>query len=203
MSDPSQVTSILDRILRFIDAPWKAVVVVVLIVLLGTGWVLYEKRNELFEAWMTPSTPELKTADIPDALGKLISETNADLVQIWAVDISSNAQWFIAARRHDGERPVIPAPRRLPLMDHTSDVKRLVDLLEGHPICLDLDPNGAPVVRRLAERGMKRGCAIAIPPTPEAFVGVIYLAWLTATDASNENVAAGAAREIALKLATR
>jgi hypothetical protein len=49
---------------------------------------------------------------------------------------------------------------------------------------------------------MKRGCGIPIPPNPESFVGVIYLAWQTPTDTSGENVAVGAAREIAKKLAT-
>jgi hypothetical protein len=196
------VAGIVDRVLHFIDRPWKAVTVVVLILILGIGWVVYEKRNELFEAWLTPDTPELKTADIPEALSKLAAETNADLVQIWAVDLSSNSQWFLGARRHDGERPVIPSPRRLPIIDHTSDVKRLVNVLDGQPVCVDLDLAGTPVARRLAERGMRRGCAIPIPPNPESFVGVIYLAWPAATDPSNENVAIGAAREIAKKLAT-
>lgn len=188
--------------LRFVDAPWKAVALVGMVLTIGLGWVAYEKRDELFEAWLTPDAPELKTADVPEALTKLATETNADLVQIWAVDLSQNAQWFIAARRHDGERPVIPSPRRLPIIVTATDVKALIDVMEGHPVCLDLSPAGSPLARRLAERGMKRGCAIPIPPNPESFVGVIYLAWADATDASNENVAVGAAREIARKLAT-
>jgi hypothetical protein len=65
-----------------------------------------------------------------------------------------------------------------------------------------LEPGGTPVARRLYERGMKRGCAIPIPPNPDAFVGVIYLAWSVSTDSSGENVAVGAAREISKKLAT-
>jgi hypothetical protein len=202
MPDPAAAAGILDRVLKFIDAPWKALVVFGLILTLGGGWVLYEKRNELFEAWLTPDQPQLKTGDVPEALTKLASETNADMVQIWAVDLASNSQWFLGARRHDGERPVVPSPRRLPIIDQTSDVKRLVDVLEGHPICVDLHRDGTPVARRLAERGMKRGCAVPIPPNPESFVGVIYLVWSEATDASNENVAVGAAREIAKRLAT-
>jgi hypothetical protein len=204
VSEPptSGLSGLLDRVLKFIDKPWKAFAIAGLAMLLFFGWVIYERRADLFEAWMTPDTPELKTADVPEALGKLASETNADLIQIWAVDLASNSQWFLGARRHDGERAVIPSPRRLPIIDHASDIRKLVDVLEGHPVCVDLEVTGTPVARRLAERGMKRGCGIPIPPNPESFVGVIYLAWSTPTDASNENVAVGAAREIAKRLAT-
>lgn len=196
------VLGTLERILAFIDKPWKAAVIVILIVICGGGWIIYEKRDQLFEAWLTPTSSELKTVDVPDALSKLTTETNAELVQIWQVDLPSNSQWFLGARRHDGERPVIPSPRRLPIIDHTSDIKKLVEVLDGHPVCVDITKDGTPVARRLAERGMKRGCGIPIPPNPESFLGVIYLAWPERTDDSNENVAVGAAREIAKKLAT-
>jgi len=206
MTDPpppsGNVAGVVDRVLRFIDKPWKGVVVAGLLILGGVGWVAYEKRDELFEAWLTPSAPELKTADVPEALDKLITETDADIVQIWAVDLGSNSQWFIGARLHSGERPVIPSPRRLPVIVHTSDVKALVEVMDGTPSCVDLSQAGSPIARRLEARGMKRGCAIPVPPGPESFVGVIYLAWQKPTDLQSEAVSVGAAREIARKLAT-
>jgi hypothetical protein len=196
------VVGIVDRVLRFMDAPWKAVTIVVLILVIGVGWIAWEKRAELLEAWLTPDTPELKTDAIPEALDRLTVETDADLVQIWAVNLGTNSQWFLGARRHDGERPVIPSPRRLPIVVHASDVKALVQVMDGSPSCVDLSETGSPLARRLKERGMKRGCAVPIPPGPESFVGVIYLAWITPVDVQTEGVAIGAAREIARKLAT-
>ena len=201
----SQGTGYLDRALSFIgDKPWKAAFILISFLVCGTAWVLYEKRDAILEHWMTPSSPELRNDMIPDALDKLTAETSADIVQIWAVDLSSNSQWFIAARRHDGERPVIPTPRRLPIIVHSSDVKALIDVMEGHPTCVDLSTIGAPLARRLADRGMTRGCAIPIPPNPDSFVGVIYLAWSkdNVPDESQEKVMVGAAREISKKLAT-
>lgn len=204
MSDqpPSGVAGILDRILKFVDRPWKAFAIAGLALLAFFGWIAYERRDELFEAWLTPSAPELRTADVPEALDKLTTETDADIVQVWAVDLGSNSQWFIGARRHDGQRPVIPSPRRLPVIVHTSDVKALVEVMDGTPSCVDLSEAGSPIARRLEARGMKRGCAIPIPPGPESFVGVIYLAWTKPADVQTEGVAVGAAREIARKLAT-
>jgi hypothetical protein len=196
------ISDLVHSLFAYIDKPWKAVVVIALVLIGGFGFAAYERRSEIFEAWLTPSTPELKTDEIPDALNKLTTETDADLVQVWAVDLGANSQWFVAARRHDGERPVIPSPRRLPILVHVSDVKALINVMEGHPTCVDLEKTGSPLARRLADRGMKRGCAIPIPPNPESFVGVIYLAWAKAPNASDENVAVGAAREISKKLAT-
>ena len=89
------------------------------------------------------------------------------------------------------------------MMTTTTDAKALVDALNGRPSCVDLSMAGSPLARRLAERGMKRGCAMPIPPTGKAFVGVIYLAWSTAPPTHTKDDAVGAAREIARTLARR
>jgi hypothetical protein len=133
----------------------------------------------------------------------LSADTNADLVQIWEVDLPSNSQTFIAARLHNGERPVIPNPRRLPVFVTMSDIKVLVDVMAGHPICIEVTEHGSPLARRLAGRNMKWGCAIPIPPSPDSFVGVIYLAWQERPEASAEDVAVGTARQIAFTLTGR
>ena len=163
---------ILDRLLTFVDRPWKAVALVVLMVVCGTGWVLYEKRDTLLEAWLTPTTPELRTGLMPAALAKLVTETDADLScrfgrSIWR----PTAQWFLGARRHDGERPVIPNPRRLPVIVHSTDVRSVVEVLDGTPACVNLPALSSPLARRLEERGMKRGCIMPIPPSRERSLG--------------------------------
>ena len=197
-------SGLLGQVLGYVDRPWKVVAVVALFIVGGAGWVIYEQRDELIEAWLTPSAATLKTDAVPAALERLVEDSGADLVQIWSMDLSVNSQRFIAARRKDGERAVIPEPRRLPVIVRASDLQVLVDVINGHPACADITLAApSPVVHRLAERGMHRGCAIPIPPSPEAFVGVIYLTWLKAPDKGTEEGAVGAAREIARTLATR
>jgi len=197
------MTDRLSQLFNYLDRPWKAVVVLALFVVGGLGWVLYEKRDVIIESWLTPSAPELKTSLIPDALGILTTETSADMVQVWTIDLALNTQQFYAARLRSGERPVIPTPRRLPVITSTSDAKALVDVLNGSPICLDLTVVGTPLAERLAQRGMQRGCAIPIPPSADAIVGIIYLAWEKPPDERSENVAVGAARDVARTLVTR
>jgi hypothetical protein len=197
-------SGLLAQVLAYVDRPWKVAALVVLFLVGGAGWVAYEQRDELIEAWLTPAEVTLNVGAVPEALDKLVSETQADLVQIWSVDLSANSQRFIAARRRDGERPVIPEPRRLPAIVRASDLKVLADVIAGHPACVAIDTDSAsPVAQRLAQRGMTRGCAIPIPPSPDAFVGVIYMTWTVAPAQSAEDVAVGAAREIAGTLVRR
>jgi hypothetical protein len=201
--DKPAIGGIAGAVLAYVDRPWKVAAVVVLAIVGVVGAAVYEQRDELVEAWLTPAAAELDTAAVPAALEKLDDESGADLVQIWAVDLSANSQRFVAARRRDGQRPVIPTPRRLPVIVTTSDLSALVSVLAGHPSCVDLEGRDSPIARRLADRGMVRGCAVPIPPSSEAFVGVIYLAWHTAPDTGTESVAVAAAREIAGKLVSR
>jgi hypothetical protein len=202
-SAPHGWAGIVDRVLSWTDTPWKAVALFLLIVAGAVGWTLWDKRDELLEAWLTPSAAALKTADVPQTLERLVEDSGADLVQVWSIDLSANSQRFVAARRRDGTRGVIPEPRRLPVIVTTSDAKALVDVIAGNPVCVDLTAQGSPLARRLADRGMRRGCAVPIPPDPSTFVGVIYLAWEWPPDASAEDVAVTAAREIAGGLVQR
>jgi hypothetical protein len=204
MSDPKAPAGLLGQVLAYVDRPWRVVAIVVLFIVGGVGWVLYEQRDVLVEAWLTPSAATLKTDAVPAALERLVEDSGADLVQIWSVDLSANSQRFIGARRHDGERAVIPEPRRLPVIVRATDLQVLVDVINGHPACASITLAApSPVVHRLAERGMQRACAIPIPPSPDAFVGVIYIAWLKAPDRTAEEGAVVAAREIAATLVSR
>jgi len=200
---PTGITGVVVRLFDYIDKPWKVAAVVVIALFGFAGWMFYSHQDELIEHWMTPSETSLQTAEVPAALETLTVETSADLVQVWSVNLPSNSQRFVGARRHDGDRPVIPEPRRLPIIVHASDIKIILDVLNGAPACLDMTTHGTPFAARLAERGFTRGCAIPVPPGPSAFVGIIYLAWITAPPKDQEVVAVASASEIAAKLVSR
>lgn len=199
----SERSGLVAALLAYADRPWRAVVVVVLLIVGGVGWVAYERRDAIIESWLTPTEPYLRTTLVPAALDKLVIETSADLAQVWEINLISNAQTFLAARRADGERPVVPSPRRLPIITSASDARTLVALLDGAPVCVDINAAGTPLVERFANRGMRRGCAVPIPPNSESFVGVVYIAWAVPPDERSETVAVAAARDIARTLATR
>jgi hypothetical protein len=201
---PPGAAGYLGQILDYVNSPFRLAAICILFVVGGLGWIAYQHSGELIESWMTPSAMALNTEAVPAALEKLVAESGADLVQVWSVDLAINSQRFIAARRKDGERPTIPEPRRLPAIIKASDMGVLADLIAGHPSCLTISTaSPSPVANRLAQRGMTRACGVPIPPSPEAFLGMIYLTWEQPQDANAEAVALAAAREVAGKLVSR
>jgi hypothetical protein len=194
---------IVDRILSYASTPWKAATIVLSILIGGIGLVVYENREDVVEKLLSSSRPVLNAAEVPAALDKLAADSGADLVQLWAVDLGTNSQSFIAARRRDEGVPVVPTPRRLPIIVEVSDIGALTRILEGNPACVELAAMGSPLVKRLAERGMKHGCAIPIPPSAQHFIGIIYLAWLIPPDADAEKLAISAARATSADLIAR
>jgi hypothetical protein len=194
---------IVDRILSYASTPWKAATIILSVLIGGIGLIVYENREDIVEEFLTPSHPVLKTENVPEALDKLAADSGADLVQLWSVDLGTNSQTFIAARRRDEGVPVVPTPRRLPIIVEVTDIAALTRILEGNPACIELAAIGSPLVKRLAERGMKHGCAIPIPPSAQHFIGIIYLAWLTTPDADAEKLAIRTARATAADLIAR
>jgi hypothetical protein len=164
---PAKTAGLVAQILAFASTPTKAAILIVLALVLGAGWALYQKRDEIIDHILRANSdaiPELRLDAIPAALAALTRDTGADLVQVWSVDLYANSQWFIAAKRHDAMPPVIPAPRRLPIIVRSTDVNALINILEGHPTCFDLADTGSPIASRLAELGLRRACARTLDP---------------------------------------
>jgi hypothetical protein len=203
--DSKGLSGLLAQVLGYVDRPWKVFAVIALFIVGGFGWAVYQRRDAIIEAWISPPPHHaaLNLAAVPEALERLAAETPADLIQIYSVDLEANSQTFIAARRRDKASPFIPTPRRLPIIVTVSDVKALVDVVNGTPTCVNLTGHGSPLARRLAERGMTDGCAIPIRPTADTFTGVIYLAWEKTSDHHVELDAVDHARAIAGDLAKK
>jgi uncharacterized membrane protein len=199
---PGGVIGLIDRALAFAaGGPWKAVFIIVLIIVGGGGYIIYEKRDKLFESWLSPSTPHLVETDVIQLkIGTLSAEIDVDAIQVWRV-IGSNQEFVaVAARIKDDAK--IPEPRTLPIMDPQSDPRNVASVFAGYPACLDIKNTGTALALRLETLGFIRGCAMAIPPDEGEVLGVMYLLWHAARSASGENVAVEAARKTARKLAT-
>ena len=197
-------------ILSYVDKPWKIGAVLLLGLFGFVGWIFYEKRNEFINEWLLPKREhiELNIKEVKSGLVKLNEDTNADLIHIWWVDLSINSSRFLDGMRKDGKLITMSYPKRIPAVTAESDIRVVLNSIIGYHTCKDINGNiigggdsmGGLIRRLFIEQGMVRLCLVPVPPSPEALVGIIYLAWKVKQEETIEDAALSAAREVSLNM---
>lgn len=167
---------ILDRLLTFMDRPWKAVAILIFVVVLGVGYALWEKRAEIAEAILTRDVhPQLRIARFRDVGLKLLRDTSADAVMLVQGNMNDNT-----ARNLEGydreERPWIALTGNRSIFSSEASVDLIVRFLSNETVCYDV-LDGGPEVRAEERLGIRRACMAAIPPLPNLLVGGLWLGW--------------------------
>jgi len=204
--EPSGRTErLLDRVLGYMSTPWRATVIVLVLVIGAVFWATWSERDRLFEM-LRPRPSVLATIDLvaaPTELSALIKDTSIDLAAIWSVDLHANGAFFEVGRL--GEAKWTMQPRRVPFITDTSNPSTFVQLFAGHVVCSAIGDQTQPVMRRLsmqsiAAEGMRRVCLVAIPPTVDTLLGVLIIAWREPATPESEAASIGAAVSFARRI---
>ena len=197
------VSGLIDRVLNYIDSPFKLAAVVVLAVIGLTGYFVWERRVELAEAIIEDWTnPHLKAEVFTSKFAtQLMTDTRADLSVLAEVSLKTNLIKDIGgfARNDPGW---IPPSNPRPLFYAARDPQLLISLIEGHPTCRDIDPTDGEEQHMLLRLNMKRRCYIAVPPLLASLAGGLMLAWQQPLGAEAEVGAMRVMYQAATKLAT-
>jgi hypothetical protein len=183
----------LDKVLAFVDKPWKIAAVVVLATTGLIAFALWEARATLMESiihqWIKPRLESSRFTK--EMATKILNDTRADIIQLAEISLSNNLIRNVAAFRRDVPN-WHPQTNPRPIFYANRDPQFVIDLIEGKPICQDL-PDGNEDEKALAELAMRRRCFIAVPPVLGQMVGGLALAWREPLSAEAE---AGATREL-------
>jgi len=187
------------------STPWRAIVIVLVLVIGSVFWATWSERDRLFEMFR-PRLSVLATMDLikaPAELADLMKETSIDLAAIWSVDLHANGAFFEVGRL--GEAKWTMQPRRVPFISDTSNASTFVQLFAGHVVCSAIDDQTQPAMRRLSMQaiyaeGMRRVCIVSIPPTVDTLLGVLIIAWREPVSPENEAASIGAAVAMARRM---
>src|SRR5262245_14298183 len=186
--DPKDIIS---RILGYLDKPWKALALALLLIVGGTGWIIWVERDKLLDAFLEApeGPPVFRQSAIPDLLTRVLDETNVDVVAAWTVDLESNAVHFLGGRHRDGS-PWKMTPSRLPAVRDNVDVEILVQVLNGQPGCADPTGRDGMFAKRIVSDGMKLVCWV-----PVDHFGAVSVAWKAPPDEAEREASLGVAQE--------
>jgi hypothetical protein len=141
MSEPSSpppsrgfVFDLIDRLLKWLDKPWKAVALAGLAILVALGWSGWTSRDTLTDIWrMSAGRPVLKRSELPETLKHLRAETDADVIGYWSLNLSANAMNFEDGIGAHGKQWDF-IPHRLPAIRDPGNAtaRGLADIMAGH-----------------------------------------------------------------------
>lgn len=197
----SDKLGILDRLLSFMDRPWKAAVVLIFVVVLGTGYALWERRAEIAEAILTRTvSPRLEPQRFKAVALDLLRETDADAVMLIGGDLNKNSATNIAGYDREG-RPWLSTTGARPILFNDFPVVWLIRFLAGQVICLDLSDGGDEMEAEL-RLGIRRTCLAPIPPFENVLVGGLWAGWKVPPGYQAEAHAQVVMHQAATRLAT-
>lgn len=195
---------LLGQVLRFIDRPWKAVTVVVLVILVGLGYFAWLERIRIAEAiFESASLPKLRIDTFNADARELLRRTRADIIVLAHVDLVSNIIEDVAGWDRDGNA-FIPVVGEQSILHHGQSMEDVVRLMRNEVVCRGV-PLGSPETPEWEAEGkigITRACIVAVPPIVSVTVGVLIIGWKDAPNRHFEEQISPALQRAAMTFAS-
>jgi hypothetical protein len=201
--DPGVALSVIDRLLAFMSTPWKAVVVVVLLVVCGLGWLIYDQRAVIADAVLRKpiTVATLNTARFVKGVSTLLRETHGDVAVLAELHLTDNVLIDrVGFTRDDVLWVPIEGPQVAIFVG--ADTALLARFLRQEVVCRDTAESASEELKALAVNGYTRACMVEVPPVLGVGVGALLVAWKAALSPAAEARAGLSMSAEAMKLAS-
>jgi hypothetical protein len=193
------------RLLDYMSTPWRAIMIIILVVLCGVGYALWTERAALIMALSQRQSLVhlIDKIQLKPVLSDLLVHTHADLVMVWSVDFAQNELLFDTSVKRGGG--IWPEGGIIPAVTEASHVKTVVRLLNGEVVCDP--PQNYPsnlLLRHLATDGYAYLWAVPVPPAANDMVfGILYIVWRKMPDSAETHAAMSLGRSSAARMIER
>ena len=101
----STAMGVLDRLLAFMTSPWKAVTVIILVIVCGAMYILYIERARIADAVLMRSVKaEINQDEFIEDAPRLLRDTKADMALLVELQLSDNLMTDRVGIDPDGNR---------------------------------------------------------------------------------------------------
>jgi len=178
---PGKLTpaSVFERLLTYADAPWKAGVIIILVIICGLGYLIYLERGTIADAVLhkVNNQAELDSPAFLRDADRLLRDTRADYALLIELHLIDNIIIDRVGVDRDGNR-WIPSSGAQQALVPESSMPIVVSLLANEVVCVDTDRTFNDDMKMLATKGYKRLCMVMVPPILGVSVGGLVLAWV-------------------------
>ena len=176
MSD--KPASIVDKVLTYVDSPFKLFAILVMGVVAFAGYFLWQNQTFMFDAYKeSKKLPEINAARADDASSMLLKKTGATVVAVFKVNPLFNTRVLYKAYTKEGRDKTIEDIDVGLFSQNTSNNSDVVKLMTNEIPCGDYRYAQSEVGLWYLEKGVGYTCRVSVPPHSHRFVGQITVGW--------------------------
>ncbi len=179
MSDEKlNANSTLDKVLGYVDSPFKLFAILVMGVVAFAGYFLWQNQTFMLDAYNeSKKLPEINTSRADDVGSMLMTKTGATVVAVFKVNPLFNSRTVYRAYTKDGRDKSIEDVDVGLFSQNSSNNADVVKLMTNEIPCGEYRYAQSEVGLWYLEKGVAYTCRISVPPDSYRFVGQITVGW--------------------------
>jgi len=168
----------LDKILTYVDSPFKLMALIIMAVLAFMGFLIYKNLDLIVGTYQEQQRlPTLAENRLDDAVTHLFKNTQAEVVAIFKVDPILGSRVLYRAYTREGRDKTKEGIDVGLFTANAANNRDVVALMAGEVPCVEYLSAQSEVGLWYIEKGMRYGCRISVPPEPGKFIGQITVGW--------------------------
>jgi len=180
MSDEKlNANSTLDKVLGYVDSPFRLFAILVMGVVAFAGYFLWQNQDFMRDAYKeSKKLPEINTSRADEASAMLFKKTGATVVAIFRVNPLFGSRVLYKAYTKEGRDKSIEDIDVGLFSQNAANNADVVKLMTNEIPCSEYRYAQSEVGLWYLEKGVTFTCRVSVPPDSHRFVGQITVGWV-------------------------
>lgn len=176
--DKLNANTTLDKVLGYVDSPFKLFAILVMGVVAFAGYFLWQNQTFMMDAYKeSKKLPEINASRSDEASALLFKHTGATVVAIFKVNPLFNSRVLYKAYTKDGRDKSIEDIDVGLFTNNASNNADVVKLMTNEIPCGEYRYAQSEVGLWYIEKGVTFTCRVSVPPDSPRFVGQVTVGW--------------------------
>jgi len=179
MSDEKlNANSTLDKVLGYVDSPFKLFAILVMGIVAFAGYFLWQNQEFMRDAYReSKKLPEINTSRADETSTMLFKKTGATVVAVFKVNPLFNSRVLYKAYTKDGRDKSIEDIDVGLFSQNSGNNNDVIALMTNQIPCSEYRYAQSEVGLWYIEKGVTFTCRVSVPPDSHRFVGQITVGW--------------------------
>jgi hypothetical protein len=179
MSDEKlNANSTLDKVLGYVDSPFKLFAILIMGVVAFSGYFLWQNQEFMRDAYKeSKKLPEINSGRVDEASAMLFKKTGATVVAVFKVNPLFGSRVLYRAYTKDGRDKSIEDIDVGLFSQNAANNADIIKLMTNEIPCGEYRYAQSEVGLWYIEKGVGFTCRVSVPPDNHRFVGQITVGW--------------------------